>query len=54
MNTCDACNVTKAVYVVKKGTLELYFCNHHFTKHEAGLIGWSDSVETLDKTLAMV
>ena len=54
MTLCDACNAAKPIYVVKKGTYELYFCGHHFTKHEIALELWGDSVETLDKSPVLV
>lgn len=54
MILCDACHAAKPVYLAKKGTYELYFCGHHFTKHEMALELWADSLESLDKQPAMV
>jgi len=54
MILCDACHAAKPTHLVKKGTHELFFCGHHFTKHETALELWADFVETLDKQPAMV
>jgi hypothetical protein len=35
---CDNCKIAKAMYLVKFPFGELFFCGHHFTKHEASLI----------------
>lgn len=51
---CDACHAAKPTHLVKKGTHELFFCGHHFTKHETALDFWADSIETLDKQPVMV
>ncbi len=58
MNICDACHVAKATHLVSHLSGDeiqvLFFCNHHYTKHEAALIVWADAVETLDKMPEMV
>lgn len=38
MNTCDVCQVAKAVWVAvlqrkDDKDLHLYFCNHHYNQH---------------------
>lgn len=37
---CDSCNA-QAFVVVKGMSGELYFCGHHFTKHEDALYDWA-------------
>ena len=54
MNICDACHASRSTHVARKDTHELYFCGHHYNQHEAALLIWADSVESLDKQAAMV
>lgn len=37
---CDSCNA-QAFVMVKGMSGELYFCGHHFTKHEDALYNWA-------------
>lgn len=37
---CDSCNA-QAFVLVKGMSGELYFCGHHFTKHEEALYDWA-------------
>lgn len=45
---CDRCNAQ--AWVLVKGIVgELYFCSHHFTKHEEALYDWAyDIVDERD------
>lgn len=49
---CDRCNAQ--AWVLVKGIVgELYFCSHHFTKHEEALYDWEydivDETEFINK-----
>lgn len=37
---CDSCNA-QAWVIVKGISGELYFCSHHFNKHEDALFNWA-------------
>lgn len=44
---CDRCNA-QAWVLVKGMSGELYFCSHHFTKHEESLYDWAYDI--IDET----
>jgi ribosomal protein L37E len=52
---CDRCGA-QAYFVVMKITQELFFCRHHYLKHEKALKQWSSEVidhsDTLEKAPA--
>jgi hypothetical protein len=52
---CDRCGA-QAYFIVMKITQELFFCRHHYLKHEKALKQWGSEVidhsDTLEKAPA--
>lgn len=44
LDRCDRCGA-QAFVIVKGLEGELFFCGHHFTKHEEALYNWAYEIE---------